>query len=184
MILKKEFYFIRHGQTDGNIAPSIKTNHGDISLNETGVAQAHRIEHRVSSLPIKTICCSPLKRAKETKEICCARLSAQHHEIHDLTECNSVIWQKMTSLGEEAHKYPEEPVYGFMQRALSGINQALSKEGPVLIVAHGGIHWAACCFMKISHEGVIDNCGLVHFSISETGQWQAKKLLTRGVITS
>ena len=176
MILKKEFYFIRHGQTDGNIAPALEINNADISLNEAGIAQAHRIEPLVSSLPIKTICYSPLKRARETKEICCAGISAQHLEIHDLSECNSAIWQEMTSLGKEAHEHLEEPIYSFMQRVCSGINQALSKEGPVLIVAHGGIHWAMCCFTKISHEWIIDNCDLIHFSISETGQWQARTL--------
>lgn len=176
MILKKEFYFIRHGQTDGNIVPSLKINHDDISLNKTGVAQSHCLEPLVSSLPIKTICSSPLKRARETKEICCAKLSAAHYEIHNLGECNSAIWQKMTSLGEKAREYPEEPVYSFMQQVRAGINEALSKEGPVLIVAHGGIHWAMCCFMNVSHEWVIDNCRLVHFSISETGQWQARQL--------
>jgi probable phosphoglycerate mutase len=82
----------------------------------------------------------------------------------------------MTSLGADAHNYPEEPIYSFMQKVRSGVNQALSKEGPVLIVAHGGIHWAMCCLMKVNHEWVIDNCGLVHFSISETGEWRAKQL--------
>jgi probable phosphoglycerate mutase len=177
MILKREFYFIRHGQTDGNVVPFLKTNQGDISLNENGVMQAHRIEPFIASLPIKTICCSPLKRAKETKDICCARLSAAHYEIHDLTECTSVIWQKMTSLGDTAHLCQEEPVYSFMQRVRSGINQALSKEGPVLIIAHGGIYWAMCCFMEVNHERVIDNCDPVHLSISETGNWQARRLL-------
>jgi probable phosphoglycerate mutase len=177
MLLKKEFYFIRHGQTDGNLSPSLKKTQGDISLNKTGMAQALAIEPLVSSLPIKTICHSPLKRAKETKEICCVKLTSTHHEIVDLGECNSEIWYKMIALGADAHRCLEEPVYSFMQKVLSGVNQALSKEGPVLIVAHGGIHWAMCCLMKIDHEWMIDNCVPVHFSLSETGSWKAKRLI-------
>lgn len=61
MILQKEFYFIRHGQTDHNkSAPKI--DHEDISLNDIGWQQANEIESIIAALPIKTICFSPLKR--------------------------------------------------------------------------------------------------------------------------
>lgn len=30
--------------------------------------------------------------------------------------------------------------FSFMQRVLAGVNEALSMEGPVLIMVHGGIH--------------------------------------------
>jgi uncharacterized phosphatase len=74
----------------------------------------------------------------------------------------------MTTLG---------PVYSFMQRVLKGINEALVCHGPVLIVAHGGVHWAACCLMEIDqHDWMIDNCILTHFSIKEDGRWTARKL--------
>lgn len=176
MIAKKEFYFVRHGQTDGNLF-LLKT-YGDISLNETGREQARAIEPLIASLPIKTICCSPLKRAKETKEICCARLmdSVHHSEIPDLTECDAEIWKKMTSLGRHAHLSTEEPVYSFMQRVKKGIDQALSQEGPVLIVAHGGVHWAISCLIGVEHEWVIGNCVPVHFSLSSADEWVARKL--------
>ena len=74
MILQKEFYFLRHGQTDGNVSLSSKTSHGDIPLNQTGLAQAQEIEPLISLLSIKSICFSPLKRAQQTKEICCRNL--------------------------------------------------------------------------------------------------------------
>jgi uncharacterized phosphatase len=176
MILNKEFYFLRHGQTDGNLNVSLKTSHGDISLNATGIAQAENIEPMISDLPIKTICFSPLKRAKQTKDICCSRLhSVSQHELPNLSECNPEIWQKMTSLGSEASLSTIEPVFSFMQRVRTGINEALAKEGPVLIVAHGGIHWAMCCFMQVEHNWIIDNCVPVHFSFVEN-RWVARKL--------
>lgn len=176
MIIQKEFYFVRHGQTDGNVA-AVKQDHGDIPLNAIGRGQARIIEPIVASLPVKTICYSPLKRAKETREIACSSLSAAHIEMVNLTECNTQIWLEMTALGKQARATPMEPVYSYMQRVLKGINEALACDGPVLIVAHGGVHWAACCLMEIDqHDWMIDNCIVTHFSINEHGRWMARKL--------
>ncbi len=55
----------------------------------------------------------------------------------------------------------------FLGNGISGINQALSYEGPVLIVAHGGIHWATCCFKGINnYDWTIANCLPMHFSLT------------------
>ena len=58
MILHKEFYFVRHGQTDHNLLEGRdKGDHpDDISLNETGKNQAKFIHSIISTLPIKTVC--------------------------------------------------------------------------------------------------------------------------------
>lgn len=176
MITKKEFYFIRHGQTDGNLPPNIRKNYGDISLNAVGVSQAMAVESIISSLPIRTVCCSPLKRAKETRDLCCANLASAHIEIQDLSECDAATWGPMTALGALAIHSLDQPIYSFMERVRSGVNEALSKEGPILIVAHGGIHWALCCHLQVEHEWAIDNCVPVHFFLSETGVWQARKI--------
>jgi broad specificity phosphatase PhoE len=77
---KKDFYFIRHGKTNFNTSIH-KIDHEDVSLNAEGLQQARDIEPLITSLPIKTVCSSPLKRAKETKEIISMRLQAPHVEI-------------------------------------------------------------------------------------------------------
>lgn len=172
MILKKEFYFVRHGQTDYNIS-LIKINHADVPLNATGRKQALSIAPSVNRLPFKTICCSPLKRAKETKELLVP--DQNHEEIEDLSECTSQIWGEMTSLGSLAFDEGSLVVKNFLERAKNGIHQALKNEGPVLIVAHGGIHWAICYWMNIQeHNWIVDNCRPVHFFINEANQWKAK----------
>lgn len=177
MILKKEFYFVRHGQTDFN-ASNLKIDHEDISLNIVGVKQAQEIESIIANLPVKSICCSPLKRAKETKQIISPRIPAIHHEIPSLGECSFKIWDDMTRCGSNAYHEGEEHVKNFIQRVLVGVNEALSLEGPPLLVAHGGIHWAICCLMAISdHDWAIDNCLPVHFFPDETRQWRARKLI-------
>lgn len=180
MIFKKEFYFIRHGQTDYNTS-STKIDHPyDISLNATGFRQAQAIEPVIANLPFKSVCHSPLKRAIETKEVITSRLHAVHHEIPELGECTMQIWTDMTACGIHAFNSPDQQVKAFMQQALRGINQALSHEGPVLVVAHGGIHWAICCLMGIAnHEWIIDNCLPVHFSLGTENHWVARKLISR-----
>ena len=179
MILQKEFYFIRHGQTDHNISDrNLKNDHPeDIPLNETGKSQARLIEPIITSLPIQTVCASPLKRVQETKEIITSNLQLEHHEINDLGECTAQIWKEMVRLGMYSTLPKEGDARQFMDRVRSGINQALSLQSPSLIVAHGGVHWALCCLMGIEgHEWAIGNCVPVHFSVGNNAKWTAKKL--------
>ena len=179
MIEHKEFYFIRHGQTDANVSDAYLTsNHPeDIPLNETGKNQARSIESIISSLPIQTVCASPLRRAQETKEIITAKLQAIHYDIHDLGECTSSIWHAMSRLGMYSPLPSDGAVREFMDQVRSGIDQALSLPGPALVVAHGGVHWAICCLLGIEeHEWAIDNCVPVHFLLGDDGKWTAKKL--------
>jgi len=165
-----EFYFVRHGQTDYNVSPT-KVDHTDVSLNAVGWSQAHALEPLIRTLPIRSVCHSPLKRVLETKDVIASQHSAMHHVIEELTECSGQIWDDMTSGINGEH------VSCFIQRAVKGINRALEKPGPILIVAHGGIHWAFCSAMKIpNHTWLIGNCELVHFSHHE-GQWKARPLL-------
>ncbi len=180
MILQKEFYFVRHGQTDYNILEGKnKGDHReDISLNQSGRNQAMSIEPIIASLSIQTVCSSPFKRAQETKEIVFSKLQGAHHEISDLGECSAQIWKEIVKLGMYC-SLPEEGIARqFIDRVKRGINQALSLRGPALIVAHGGVHWAVCCLMGIEeHEWLVGNCVPVHFFLDPNGKWKARKLI-------
>ncbi len=180
MILQKEFYFVRHGQTDHNISEGKHKgeHHDDVPLNETGRKQAKLIHSTISSLPIKTVCTSPFKRAQETKEIITSKLHANHHDIDDLGECSAQIWNEMVQY-EKYSSLPEASLSRqFIDQVRNGINQALSFPSPSLIVAHGGVHWAICCMIEIdNHDWSISNCVPVHFSIGDQGKWSAKKLI-------
>lgn len=175
MIHKKEFYFIRHGQTDHNVTGMFR-DEIDLSLNAHGQKQAIAVENTIARLPIKTVCFSPLKRAKQTKEIVTQRLIHDPCEIMELAECSPGIWKQMTALGPDVLLKAKGPVKDFMERAREGINQALLKPGPVLIIAHGGVHWAMCSFMNVRESWIIDNCVPVHYSLSQDGSWIAKKI--------
>lgn len=178
MILRKEFYFVRHGQTDHNILEKEKEDHpSGISLNKTGRNQALAIEPIIASLPVQTICASPMKRAQETKEIIAARLEAPHYTIEDLGECSSLIWKEMVRFGMYSPLPKNGEAQLFMERVRKGINHALSFPGTALIVAHGGVHWATCCLMGIeTHEWRIENCGIVRFSVGDHNKWTASRL--------
>ena len=180
MILQKEFYFVRHGQTDHNVLEGKhKGDHpSDISLNETGRNQAKLIQPTISDLPIKTVCSSPLKRAQETKEIITSNLQVNHHEISDLGECSAQIWKEMAQLGMYSPLPTGGAVRQFIDQVRNGVNQVLSLPSPSLIVAHGGVHWAICCLIGVNeHEWAINNCIPVHFSVGANGKWIAKKLI-------
>lgn len=174
MITKKDFYFVRHGQTAYNLLGD-KVDHPDVSLNACGREQAQKIEPLIASLNIRNICFSPFKRVKETKDIISAKLTAKEWEIPYLGECSLSVWQEMTSLGPKAISCTSEAIQKFMQQVIVGINQALDKEEQILIVAHGGIHWALCCLMNVENDWLIDNCVPVHFSYIED-KWTARKL--------
>lgn len=180
MIPEREFYFVRHGQTDHNIleGKDKKDHPADISLNQRGKQQAIAIEPIIALLPVKTVCVSAMKRAQETKNIITGRIQAPHYEVSDLGECSAGIWKEMVGLGMYSPLPTDGQAFLFMEQVRRGLFQALSFPGPCLIVAHGGVHWAACCLMNVqNHDWRLENCGVVHFSMDINKKWVAKKLV-------
>jgi probable phosphoglycerate mutase len=72
-IPKRNFYFLRHGQTDWNAEGRFQ-GHSDIPLNATGLSQAHEAARVLAGCPIDLVVASPLVRAARTAEIVNARL--------------------------------------------------------------------------------------------------------------
>ncbi|OGG58092.1 hypothetical protein A3C86_04355 [Candidatus Kaiserbacteria bacterium RIFCSPHIGHO2_02_FULL_49_16] len=63
----KTVYFVRHGESEGNIAPIYQST--DPSLTEKGKQQARIVAERCSRLPIQAIISSTQLRAKDTANI-------------------------------------------------------------------------------------------------------------------
>jgi broad specificity phosphatase PhoE len=63
----KTIYFIRHGQSDDNVAPVFQSP--DSPLSAKGRRQAEAVAKRIASLKFDVLISSPLHRAKETAEI-------------------------------------------------------------------------------------------------------------------
>ncbi|MBI2589642.1 histidine phosphatase family protein [Candidatus Berkelbacteria bacterium] len=63
---EKVVYFVRHGQSQGNISPVFQAP--DAPLSEKGGQQAKNIAQRVSKLSFEAIISSPFERAQQTAE--------------------------------------------------------------------------------------------------------------------
>ena len=176
-IFNKEFYFIRHGQTDYNADRAYKhDHHSDVSLNKVGRDQAAGIRPLVDSLHVQTVCCSPMKRAQETKEIITLNLNeVRSYDLPELGECTSVIWRELSFLKSVKEAGAEAKSY--LARVKNGLDRVLLFPAPALIVSHGGVHLALCYLLGIQdHDWVADNCALIHFFQNEGATWKAKKL--------
>jgi probable phosphoglycerate mutase len=171
------FYFLRHGESEFAINPHL-SDQVDVSLTPRGRKQAESIQPIIEKLPIQTICVSPLLRAKTTKDIVAQNIKSQFYVIEELRECSGAIWQRIYEREKNPHLLCEE-VDSFVTRVVSGINQALSFPGPVLIVAHAGIYFALCHHLNIQdYAKPIDHCVPVHFYPSDSNIWMAKQLAT------
>ena len=133
--ISKNFYFVRHGETDHNVK-HILHDETDITLNERGVQQAQKIQPVIERLPVQMVCVSPLLRAKQTKAIITENLPHPEVVIEDLKECSGDVWLKFMEYERQADARSLESVDPFFSRVKSGLDYALSHPGPVLIVAH------------------------------------------------
>jgi len=163
MLLLKDFYFLRHGETNWNLEHR-GMGQQDIPLNPRGEEQAIHAADLLKHEKIVTICHSPLVRAKKTAEIISQKIGAPLIEVPELMECR---WGEKE--GQIKGKWLEEWIAGahipgaemyesFLQRALGGLNKALSNPGPVLIVSHGGVFWGVQKFAQLGARYDLRNC--------------------------
>ncbi len=147
MLERRPFFYLRHGETDWNRAHR-QQGQTDIPLNDTGRAQAQAAGAMVADCEIASICCSPLGRARETAEIVNQRLGRTITVIDALVECNwgagegRIAGEWYADWWRGGFLEGAEPYEQFIERALNGINEALSHPGPVLIVGHGAVYRA------------------------------------------
>lgn len=69
----KKIYFVRHGESEGNIGPIRQTSASSLSKN--GKSQAAFVAERCANLPIEVVLCSTMNRAKETAQIILDKVS-------------------------------------------------------------------------------------------------------------
>lgn len=172
MILQKQFYFLRHGQTDHNAKHLLTEIEENPPLNAVGKSQASAVASLVNALEVDVICHSPLQRAIETMQLCAGDAVVPMYHVDDLKECTSAIWLEMIALQKDEMSALVQP---FFEQVVSGVNAALAYGEEVLIVAHGGVHWALCHMLQITqHDWDLHNCGLVHFTPKPGNHWTAK----------
>ena len=151
-ITQRPFYFVRHGQTECN-RKRVFTGRKDIPINAAGVKQAQAAGRLLRGRPIGSICCSPMKRARQTMEAICQQLDLglPISFENDLREvCMGAlegypVWEQ----GAMAHWLEgritvtdAETARDFHARVARGVNAALRQLSPVLIVAHSAVYRA------------------------------------------
>lgn len=158
-MLPRSFLFVRHGETEWN-RQGVLQGFTDISLNDTGRAQAQAAIALLRDHPIDRIVCSPLARARETTDIINAVLKkpvSMHEGIRerhfgafegknraDITRMRAEM--QASGLPDEENGYPCPPggeTYGdFQSRIMRAITDELhaTPEQAVMFVCHGGVY--------------------------------------------
>jgi probable phosphoglycerate mutase len=155
-----EFWFIRHGETDWNLARRLQ-GWQDIPLNDTGVAQAARLAQRLrddaAEAPFAALYSSDLRRARATAQAVGAAIGLPVHIEHGIRERNFGVLEGLQydTLDETApeaaaawrSRDPDrllkggETLGGFNARVLYTIDELARRHTAhrVLVVTHGGV---------------------------------------------
>ena len=81
---EKIVYFVRHGQSEDNIAPIFQSV--DSPLTGEGKRQAQIIAQRAADIPFDALISSPLPRTKETAELISATTGKSIEYVDTLVE--------------------------------------------------------------------------------------------------
>jgi broad specificity phosphatase PhoE len=170
MIPAKEFYMIRHGQSEANRDQYFSGNL-DVALTDLGREQAALAGKAVKKLPKlpRVIVHSHLSRAKDTAAIINKSFNIPMIETdllgeHHFGDWEKQPWEKYRPLFYQGHNPPNGETHeAFHSRVKKGFNYALNlDESPALIVCHGGIFRALHAFYKAPFERT-ENAKLYHF---------------------
>lgn len=153
------FWFIRHGQTDYNLA-GMAQGVLDVDLNQTGCAQAEQACPLLQERGITEIICSPMRRARETADILNQSLHLPISYEPDLREASFGDQEAMPldswfSEWVDGRYTPEkgESFAALMMRVEAVLHRVLPTcKAPVLIVAHGGVFRAIRSIMGLPSD--------------------------------
>jgi probable phosphoglycerate mutase len=187
-LTRTAFWFLRHGETDWN-AQGLSQGRTDIPLNAVGVAQAERAARTLKASGIATVVASPLIRARRTAEIVAAPLGLPVALDEDLAEVNfgEQEGQPMGDWYDDwiAGGYTPARAETFqvlLERAVRGVNAAIARPGPVLVVAHGALFRALR--LALGHEPNVRTPNALPMWVSppsDGGQvWEVKPAVLAG----
>ena len=146
-----KIYYVRHGQTDWNLARKMQGGESERDLNETGIEQAKESKKLLENVKYDLIIRSPMRRAEQTTNIISEgsnipiiideRIRERklgEIEGHTITEeMEEQIWDYNLNYnipgGENLHEF-EKRILNFLEE----IKQKYSDK-TLLIVAHGGV---------------------------------------------
>lgn len=135
------FYFIRHGETDGNHKRIFQ--HAEIPLNARGLAQAEAASSALAGARLQRIVASTMTRAWTTAEII-----GRPHSLTPLPEdgLRERWFGDLVGTPSHDHDWRDDPPNGetlatFVMRTQAGIARSLVQAGQsrTALVGHGGI---------------------------------------------
>jgi broad specificity phosphatase PhoE len=166
-LFEREFYFLRHGETDFNRLKLIAGS-TDVELNDTGRAQARAAVELVRPLGIRNIVSSGLRRARDTAAIVAAALGLPHTVLAGLAERNWGTLEAKPQASRGAGETPPgaETVVQFVSRTRAALAEIDVSATP-LIVAHSGTFRVLCRLLALDAGEPISNCHPVRFTPPE-----------------
>ena len=171
---KTSFYFLRHAQTDYNVHNIYNDEH-EVELNQVGVEQSLKIQKKMDSLSIATVCSSPMLRVQQTKKIVLKNKIVQDVVSDHFRECQSTLWRLFIASESRVLTHQEwELIQTFINQVEIGLQHAFLYEDPLLIIAHGGTYWALSHLLQLEGSRKIDNCVLVEIYTDPNGFWKIK----------
>lgn len=146
-----KIYYVRHGQTDWNLAQKMQGGESEKDLNATGIKQAQKTKQELENVKYDIIIRSPMHRAEQTADIINEDRNVEiivderlrerrlgEFEGHDVTEeMEERIWNYDLNYqipgGENLHDFEKR-----IDEFFDDIKEKYHDKS-VLIVAHGGI---------------------------------------------
>jgi len=137
-IAARRFWFLRHGETEGNATRVIQ--HAEIELNATGVAQAERAGQALKAAPLARVFGSTMARAWQTAELvgrCIGRNPVPEDGLRERW-FGDLVGTSSVGLNWSIDPPNGERLADFVERTCATAEALLSGDEPTLLVAHGG----------------------------------------------
>ena len=196
--MKRDFFIIRHGETDKNVQGVWQGSGTEALLNNNGKKQASELAEKVKELDLSCIYCSPLLRAVQTANIIVQNRSSVLPVIilQDLRECHFGKSEGLTfdatkkEYGEDFIqkilfpnrktwylRFPEgECKCDVFERVFNALNKIAQnsntkKDTSVGIICHAGVLNALQCGFGL-RDVCYDNCSILHLCYdTATDSW-------------
>lgn len=144
----KKIYFVRHGESEANLAEIASGQGNDVPLTNNGRKQAKLAGRSLKDKNIELVVSSPLIRTRQTAEIIAEEIGYDPKKIVynplfaerslGLYEGGpmSVYWKDLQDNTLHASAETTEQMYARFTQALESLHQY--KENTILVVSHGG----------------------------------------------
>jgi glucosyl-3-phosphoglycerate phosphatase len=183
-IAAKRFWFLRHGETEGNATRIIQ--HAEISLNATGFAQAERAAEALKAEPIARLFGSTMTRAWQTAETVGRAIGKAPVPEAGLRERWFGDLVGTTSVGLNWSYDPPngERIADFVERTCATAERLLASDEATLLVAHGGNLYALAMSLKVELQvAYVANATPLRFDYNDADSvWRITPLATQGKI--